>query len=117
MRYGMDHEEVSLQKEKHEDSEPKSDVTGRCDTNKPTYRERLKIGWILFWRLFAGNFAIVRLLGMFGVPNPWRELSGLTLSIAWIAPLAVETLFSAKFHGFHISFVRDTPVQDASSAI
>ncbi|MGC3973665.1 MAG: hypothetical protein QM771_04680 [Nitrospira sp.] len=92
---------------------------------QPTYEESVRLGWALLWRgvgsfvllMFAGNVALLFLFPELTrtVPTLWVALLPLVfatlISVFLIMPFVVRRLVKGPFHGFHLTFVRDRPLE------
>ncbi len=75
------------------------------------WSERMRIAWLLFWRVCLIYFGIGLVVGFVGgllrVPQPiYCGLSAiLGMTIAW--PVVVSQMLRKKFNGFGIAIIRD----------
>jgi hypothetical protein len=90
------------------------------DDHKPTYRESLRIGWALFWRMitaflllmFAANGLLLFLLPELTRTGPPLWVALLPLFVAGIIcafglmPYFVRTVLGASFPGFRVRLIR-----------
>jgi hypothetical protein len=85
----------------------------------PTYREKLAISWMLFWRgtlmgvalsLIWGFLVLLAWRWIDAPPNVIRLISGVgsyVLSVLIIGPLLVFMLLRKSFNGFRFDIVRE----------
>ena len=92
----------------------------------PTYGERLRIGWLMLWRVLASFFGLVFLLDSAiltlqpelrrAEPSVWvmllPVLVALLLAVFVMTPLISTTLLRKHFRGFRLELVREAGTPD-----
>ena len=91
------------------------------DDQAPTYRESLRVGWALFWRMisaflvlmFAANGVLLFLLPELTRTGPPLWIGLLPLCVVAmvctfaVMPYLVRTLLRSSFPGFRLRLIRD----------
>jgi uncharacterized membrane protein len=99
----------------------------------PTYRESIRIGWTLLWRvvggflalLFATNLGILYVIPEVARSGPSFLTAFIPLGLATavslflLMPLVVRTILTKSFRGFRLQFVRESaaPIGIATTGV